>query len=297
VFAATVFLAVGLQSINYALLNSGVPGKYIRFDVVNFSFPLSNNATPAFRLVYDLYGMTLVFPGASQSFADNIRDQYNSDIVILLTDDRYGSYAGYGDDKHGVAIVSANNLWASRFTFAHELGHVFGADHNRISNGGDAADADGRCNYGYNGTFGLSLMCYLPGAGHRNLLFSNPHIGTGTIQNNNAGHLSKSMCTQPFYRSRQEATVSISGPSTVCATQGSVTYSANITLPGPGIPGTGPYTYTWRVFSTPSVALNTTSAITSTDPTFTFNPSSANFPVQSSGDFWESLWVFPSKFG
>jgi len=66
------------------------------------------------------------------TFVQNLRNQYNADFCILITDDVYGNC--------GIAYVGASNNFAygmvpydcmiENLSFAHEFGHLFGADHD-----------------------------------------------------------------------------------------------------------------------------------------------------------------------
>lgn len=68
------------------------------------------------------------------SYFQSLRNQYHADIVVLMTDEAYG-------DSYGVAWAPANIIQAyaivvasratPRYTFAHELGHLLGAHHQR----------------------------------------------------------------------------------------------------------------------------------------------------------------------
>lgn len=279
-FSAAVYFSLGMQSFNLTLFNSGVVGKYVRFEYFTLpSFLYTTTIDTTFNLTSDLASIDAV--------ADSLRALHHSDLVVMLTDDRYGPYAGAVNGR-GVGIVSANNLWSPRYTFAHELGHFFGADHNRISNGGDAKDA-ARCNYGYHSDRGYSLMAVVNGQS-RFPGFSNPNLGTGTAQDNNAGYISASMCdSQPYYSNTAEASVALAGPATVCNNQ-TVTYSANITAPGAGIPGAGPYTFQWRLVYKPTVTLETQGVQSGSASTFSVNTASLNLPAGQTY-FWIHLTV------
>ena len=281
-FSAAMYFSMGMQSINLALFNSGVVGKYIRFEYTTLpEFPYGNFSTGNFNLEAD--------SGALDAISDSIRNLHHSDLVVMLTNDRYDDYVG-GVNGSGVGIVSAENLWSPRYTFAHEIGHFFGADHNRISNGGSAIDVSSRCNYGYHSDRGYSVMADLPKGQSRFPGFSNPELGTGTINSNNAGHISASMCeNQPYYSNTAEASVDINGPEEVCANQ-IVSYTATITPPGSGIPGVGPYTFRWRLVYNQTVTLQTQGVQNSTGTTFTLNPSSLNLPI-GQDYFWIHLTV------
>ena len=281
-FSAALYFSIGMQSFNLALFNSGIVGKYARFEYYTLpGFPYAQVGDSISNLNLDLASINYI--------ADSIRNLQHSDLVIMLTDDRYGPVAGAVNGL-GVGIVSAANLWDPRYTFAHEMGHFFDADHNRISNGGDADDASGRCNYGYHSDRGYSLMAVLPSKQSRFPGFSNPNLGTGTVQDNNAAHISASMCEdKPYYRTTVEATMNIAGPETVCTNQ-VVAYSANITPPGTGIPGVGPYTFQWRLVYNPTVTLGTQSVQSSTAPTFSVDIATLNLPIGQK-NFWIHLTV------
>ncbi len=75
----------------------------------------------------------------NNSVAQNYRNQYQADLVVLLTDGNYPGIAGIvadigPNDSHAYAIVEADYA-TSNLTFAHEVAHLFGGRHQNDPNG------------------------------------------------------------------------------------------------------------------------------------------------------------------
>lgn len=90
----------------------------------------------------------------ANSTVQNLRNQYNADAVILLTDGNYGSTAGIADailatSNTAFAIVQAENAAGPDYTFPHELGHLQGAQHHPD----DPVDPNGPFSYGFGHRF------------------------------------------------------------------------------------------------------------------------------------------------
>jgi Secretion system C-terminal sorting domain len=263
---SALYVMLGLNTINYALLNSGVNNRSLRFTIEPFSFQFSDPQ----QLDLDLSALR----NNSNAFARKTATR--SDIMLLLTDNRYNGHYGQVESlsKTGLpsyGIVRINDLLTPRFTFAHELAHCFGALHNRAENGGDQSDADPDCKFGYR--FDLSgqkddrtIMSFLPRTeveqGFRRVMhFSNPEvlyrgIATGTDRENNARVISQMMCKVKDYFEDAELNANIIGPDIIGDCDGTV-YSASI-VDGPeaGAPGGPPYTYSWRVDNDPILTTN-----------------------------------------
>lgn len=70
--------------------------------------------------------------------AQNLRNQHDADIVILLTDGNQGDYLYFGGivediypgNNNAYAIVQADYATGPSYTFAHEIGHIQGAQHH-----------------------------------------------------------------------------------------------------------------------------------------------------------------------
>ena len=72
----------------------------------------------------------------NSSQAQILRNRYNADVVVLLTDANYTSgFLGWAQDIHptaedAYAIVEADHAATSDYIFAHELGHLQSAQHH-----------------------------------------------------------------------------------------------------------------------------------------------------------------------
>ena len=105
-----------------------------------------------------------------------LRDQYHADIMVVLTGRRGYDACGYtpmlaSDEANALAIVRGD-CGTGYYQFAHEIGHIFGADHNvEEASGLGAEHAHGYCGNGWR-----SIMSYncSTGGGKRLALWSNP---------------------------------------------------------------------------------------------------------------------------
>ncbi len=260
-----LYVLLGLHTVNFALINSGVYNKSVRFitEPYDFNFP----QVPDPDIADDLE----IFE--NDPIANNLRNATRADLMMLLTDSRYFPYLGavlFGTTGPTYAgFVSMEHLFAPWFTFAHELGHCFKLNHNRVSNGGDVSYNGDECPFGwrFHNTSGYarkSIMAIMkpediePGAVCL-LNYSNPNISfdgipTGTSTDYNARQASHTMCEVDDYFYEEELRVDIIGPEFVC--DETVSYSANITLPEAGVQGVGPYSVLWRVNDSEFFSLN-----------------------------------------
>lgn len=282
-FYVTLYLALGQQTINLALLNSGAVGKSFRFVTLPYNFDYDQNH----KILFDLNNFV------SDSDVGDLVDTYRADMAILVTDTRYGDTLGIAHDQVAGALVTIEHFASRRFTFAHEIGHLLKADHNRISNGGDAADNQNRCNYGYRVASALGIIYTLMAkinepTGGRIPYFSHPGISIlnnpiGSQYSYNAAYITGNFCSLAgqFFED-DELKIDISGPSPVCNQEN--TYTIQIDAPGSGVPGSGFYTYKWYLGPSPyknplsGNLIGTTSSI-AIDP--------YDFP-------YETFWIYAS---
>jgi peptidyl-Asp metalloendopeptidase len=174
---------LAMEDVNQSFVNSGVPGVTLNLANVT-ALPYSeaegwnthldrlvNPADPLFRSVHKL------------------RDQVRADLVVLVVND--STWCGEARDINAVptsafAVVSRQCLLAPRYSFAHELGHLLGARHDRIT---DPATSPFRWAHGYvNAEKWRTIMAYDVCNGCPRLaLWSNPNARhaeepTGTIE-------------------------------------------------------------------------------------------------------------------
>jgi len=201
----------------------------------------NSGITPRIRLVrsqlttYAETGNTLTDAGNIRSDATigALRNTYGADNVALFTETAQAGNCGVGysmgNGNNTTAFapnafsVSKRACVISQYTFAHELGHNQGAQHNP-ENGGTPASSVFTYAFGHyvNGKFGtvmssMSSPCTAPCP--RILYFSNPAINylgdaTGTATRNNALTLNNTaLATSQFRQSLAPtaATVSVGG--------------------------------------------------------------------------------------
>jgi len=184
----------------------------------------------------------------NNSTAQSLRNQYNADLVVLLTDANYPNEAGRvaeigPNNSTSYAIVEVDFATAN-LTFAHEVAHLFGARHD--------IDDNGTYQHGYifskGSWFWKKRYRTIMGVGSsapRIQHYSNPDVSyngksTGThSSNDNARKLEEEGCTVENFRPYNlPPTVNILGPATGNSTS-EYTWTAN------GSGGQPPYTYQW----------------------------------------------------
>lgn len=135
--------------------------------------------------------------------ANNIRDNEDADLVVLLTDGNYGNNTIFGiayvleagNPAFAHCIVEADAA-SGRFTFTHELAHLFRCRHDQDGLGGNPlAVSFARGNVlNVNGVDERTIMALLPAGNARIQHFSNPNVNfnnvaTGTATRDNARQL------------------------------------------------------------------------------------------------------------
>ena len=284
-FISALYVALGLYSVDFAFFNSDIPNKNVRFTVLPFSMTLTND------IIIDRNNLVIN--------AQGLREQYEADLVVMLTDTRYGGFFGvvncigpYYDC--GYSMTVAQFMLSPRYTFAHEIGHLFGARHNRPYNGGnDPADV---CSHAWKFTDGngnvqrtilaSSSATNPSGPGGRILHYSNPVVQyvnapTGTPDDDNAKTIRNAGCEVADYYESGEMMVGISGPSVSCDIEWE-TFFADVIPANAGTPGQPPYSYQWR--------WNTTGVFTTSNPgTYLGNGSSVTVGSLACPKFY--LWL------
>ncbi len=191
---------------------------------------------------------------ASNTYVQNLRNLHKAELVVLLTGDLYGNIFGYvkavgGTKEDAYAIVDVIDATNWRYTFTHEIGHLYGARHDDDPDPGTAHgytfDVGTQSNHHYKRTIMTQTNGYFDY--DRIQYFSNPNVNllgqpTGAPFNNNAAKVSDMInYVADFYPDpglvlKVDVTRS---PTLQCITQGTATATAKC--------GFGKYTYRWYV--------------------------------------------------
>ena len=195
----------------------------------------------------------------TNSTIQSLRNQYNADIVVLITDNVYPNILGRAREiraeaPDAYAIVEVSAASGSGWTFVHEVGHLQGAQHNpeHACALGASCDAEGDLfpnAFGHyftaSGNLRRTVMADNRVTGYSRILyFSNPSVryngtATGTSSRNNAAALKTTSDAVEYFRTsnRLEAKISPSGD----YNSGVRHFDAN------PCGGTNSYTYEWRI--------------------------------------------------
>jgi hypothetical protein len=256
---ALTYVIGATESINMALVNSDILQKRVRTRYAALEgFPYSPPGDDA--LEDDIANL------ATNTTANQLREQYKADVVIMLTNDRYGAsgIAAAGINNNlAYAIVEIQAIMSPFFGFAHEFGHLMGGLHNRSANvpctycqGSDNTD---RCSHAWrffdaNSMERKTLIARVDIDDVDGITvphYSNPDVNfngtpTGTVDNDNAKIIRNSFTTVANFRSSPQMSAGIVGFKFLCTGSPNL-YEAAVTPPAIGITqGQPPYTYEWR---------------------------------------------------
>jgi hypothetical protein len=180
-------LALAIEETNQTFRNSGLGNISLRL-VHSQAIDYDEAGADHFQL---LYGMV----DAVGPFKDlkKLRDEKRADILGLIVDDPKGCGLStrVGADAEEAFFIVHHSCATITFSIAHEIGHILGARHDRIT---DPNDHPIPYAHGYvNGTKWRTMMSYNEGCGGcpRIPYWSNPRImfngePTGTPANDNA---------------------------------------------------------------------------------------------------------------
>lgn len=223
---------------NYSLNNSHISEQLLKIELVGTISISSSSFSESGGSDIDLDVMSLI----TNSYVTTKKADYNADIVVVFTDDSYndrGIVAAFGDgfdDKDSAYAIVTTGAALVYHTFAHEMGHLFGARHEIIASGdGNCASAgtsssDGLPHShgwiiikGWNNRAWKTIMAIcnqtgIPRISH----YSNPNVefknrATGTTSTNfNAKTIAEAACRVSRYVTTEEPIVYIIGPNKAC---------------------------------------------------------------------------------
>lgn len=231
--------ALAVQQINTALVNSEVTNLDVNLvGVQELDFTETDD-----DIVGDIQNLT------GNVAAQALRNDFEADVVVLLTNGNYGNIFGIVRDigpingrAYGIVEVDAA---AGRYTFAHEVAHLVGARHD--------TDPNPTFGHGYSFSTGAlwwrktrrTILNSLPQSESRILNYSNPDVkfkrkDTGTDNADNARQLLEEGCTVAGFRNfTPPMAVNIYGP-VYGNNAGTYTWSSNVSN------GVAPFTYQWE---------------------------------------------------
>jgi hypothetical protein len=252
---------LGVQQFNSAAINSNTNTqvRLINAGVLDFNFV---EATATFNPdINDPNYNAEIDRIITNNMANNLRNQFAADVIVLVTNAPNYSVAGFvrsnainTNETNSYAIANITAV-STQFTLAHEVGHLLGGRHNIGDDAGLPNYARGHT-YSYRNC-GLciplrrerDIMAIQPNntpTFNRVIRFSNPLVSvgsgggsstTGTATNNVVRRFNEYLPTVAAFRP-ERLTASISGPTNI-QTLINNTWEANVSCGGLS------YTYQW----------------------------------------------------
>lgn len=250
---------LAIQQLNDAKYSSDVSTSDLHFTLAGTQF-LNFGEDPRGDIGQDLEDLT------NASTAQALRNNFDADLVVLLTNSngRYGSIYGVAyvgpNDPQAYGIVEVSNA-TSTYTFAHEVGHMMGALHQRCTQylTGSCGFTGDEYGYGFTYKTGIwpfrtehkkhTIMHQLRSGYDRIAHFSNPNVdygpkdeATGSVGSANVARVFRANASTiaEFRDYVAPYSVNIYGITSAAGGQ-------SISLSASGSGGSLPYSYQWWV--------------------------------------------------
>ena len=164
---------LAITQTNTAFTNSAIFSNSVQ---VSMAGPIQSNIIETVNIQTDVENLS------NNAAVQALRNDNGADIVVLLTNGNYGGVIGIvrnigPNDASAYAVVQATGATGT-FSFAHELGHLFGGRHQQCNvflNGG----CDDTAGFAHGFSFGssnTSIMHQLRSGFNRLLNYSNPNV-------------------------------------------------------------------------------------------------------------------------
>lgn len=176
----------------------------------------------------------------TNSTANSLRDQFNADVVVLLTNGNYGSAFGIAYfavyQGAGFAYCIADiNAPTNRYTPSHEVGHIMGCKHDNHNGPFPNVLASSRGKRWNEGSIPRRTILARAGSEGRIRHFSNPVIrfngirtGDSNSRNNARQIRNQATLVANFWPDSDPFSVFVSGPTTIWNTSSHFEWCADI---------------------------------------------------------------------
>lgn len=150
---------IALSDANRSYANSDISLELNIVHVLKVDYDDANKSLP------DILGALVAKTDGAMDNIHQLRDQYHADIVVLITGEPNPQSCGQAKttlatESEAFAVIWQTCLTNGSYSFAHEIGHLMGAQHDPAS---DAQDQDARFTYGHGyqqGTDWRTVMAY-----------------------------------------------------------------------------------------------------------------------------------------